>query len=440
MTITATPVPERRATRVAWQVHDPGAGETPTAFDVSVGLGGYWLHLGERPRPHVHLPGAHFGHSIEVELGLRVTARVGDVEVHRIDTTVTLPPAFDVPASRRWELSPFEVVADDRQRRDAGLDMGVDGTFGLATITGTGGPTTVGFAPNGPRLVRWRVDGEQLLGSPVQEVELDARHDGVEVPHASGGPVLHDPTSGMLLLVYHGELWTGGDPLAFWSYLGLARSDDAGRSWTDLGPIIEPEIRPESDRRAVLVEVGAGPYAIVPVDGVDHMVVYFRDTTAEQVPVNVAAAAAPLHDVLVDAHAGRAPAFRKWTGAGFAAPGRGGRSVDLVPDGPLLRWFDVVSLVDHNQLVLVGTDGVGIDWTCLLTTSDDGIVWSPLERLATNRRDGERLYLTLAAPGGADQRRVPGDTVEVFQTRSPRPYPRRWEDARIERARLRRRP
>src|SRR5690606_15953756 len=106
VTITATPVPERRATRVAWQVHDPGAGETPTAFDVSVGLGGYWLHLGERPRPHVHLPGAHFGHSIEVELGLRVTARVGDVEVHRIDTTVTLPPAFDVPASRRWELSP----------------------------------------------------------------------------------------------------------------------------------------------------------------------------------------------------------------------------------------------------------------------------------------------------------------------------------------------
>ena len=331
-------------------------------------------------------------------------------------------------------LSAPTVVATAAQRRSAALHFWCDGTMGIHRRNGR----AVVIAPNGPRLARHVVAGpdgdvaDRLLAGVVA---TDQAIGGLptDVDHASGGPLHHDERSGLLLLVYHGERFRNGDPTDFESFLGLAVSGDDGGSFIDLGPVVT--IHPDPDRRG-WVDVGSG--AMLVRGG--WMRLYFQDRGRHQIRRNLSVAAAAVDDVLACAEAGQAPAFRKYGSGGWNQPGLGGDSADLLdPARGRIAWFDAIRLEPLGLDALVFStveavvDGVAL-WNHALTTSVDGLHWSDPQLLFDSPEPAELLYVTLDS-GERDQRRSTTGVFDLYRTRATTPF--RWDDACVERIRVR---
>jgi hypothetical protein len=346
-----------------------------------------------------------------------------------------LPPYDRFPPAEGWDLGSPEVVADDVLRRAAGRTYWPDGTLGFAR--GSDGDVRC-WAPDGRLLLR--PDGSGPVEGPPTRVltgphRIQATRDPAD--YASGGPVL-DVGDGVLAMVWHGEEHVGGDPEDFWGFLGLARSTDGGETFHDLGRILTPHIRASSPRRVLHVEVGGGSCAL---DDDGHLRVYYRDTldTGSSAPaLGLSAARVPWDDLVAAVHDGRAPDLHKRHDGTWSQPGLGGEADDLLPKGVSLpRWFDVVRH-DGVGWLMVGTGGLAVDWAYVVRTSDDGLEWSDGELLGEPVRDAEVLYLTLSGDDLGDSRRA-ADDLWLWRTRSADAAGGRWDDARLERLRLRRR-
>ncbi len=192
----------------------------------------------------------------------------------------------------------------------------------------------------------------------------------------SGGPIYHDPGTDLLLMVTHHE---GPDVT-----LRMARSDDWGATWTDLGMIIDHE---GQDMRVRYM--GNGGFILHEDQGRTYLYVYHGDGLADGSRTQTSVSRAPLDDVIAAALAHETPTFRKWNGVDWSQPGLGGRSVDLMAD---MGVYGVVGDLDPYFMPALGRyvafypsqiDGSRYPptWNVLVSTSEDALTWTPAVKL-----------------------------------------------------------
>lgn len=345
------------------------------------------------------------------------------------------------PAVRlRFDASPPDVLVTREQRIAAGLHHWIDGTMGIARLA----DRTLAFAPNGARTARHLLiedgaedrSGDRGFVTGLEHAEqriLGARE---RSDHLSGGPALVDPETQSILLLYHGERFTDRDPQDYWSFLGLAVSDDAGRRFEDLGTIVtssQPERDPGRDRP---VEIGPGGFAIH--DG--WMYVFFLDRGILTTHLNLGVARARLDEVWAAARRRQAPRFHTYLDGAFDQPAIGGRATDLLPGlKQRVLWFDVTRIEELDLLLLVygtvtGHQGGVTHWTHLARWSHDAVHWSDPVALYPEPVEQEMLYLAMDS-GGADPRTITGDRFDLYRVVSTAAF--RWDDAQLERLTVR---
>lgn len=316
-------------------------------------------------------------------------------------------------------------VVDHVTRTADGLLHWVDGTMGFHRH---GGGTTV-IAPNGGRLARHRLTSPGFDSKPVA---TNDRIGGQVSPadHASGGPLHFDERSGQLLLSYHGETFTNGDPSDYYAFVGMAVSDDHGATFEDLGRIVTSPLDEHDPYRSRPVDVGSG--AFVARDG--WFLVYFQDRGNGPSRRRLSVARAPVDDVLAAARERRPPAFVKYHDGRWEQPGCGGQSAELLPDTPWLVWFDTAFVEPFGCVLLVYSTswlaGGKPRWMHMAALSRDGLHWSTPVPLLDAPVTDEIIYLTIDS-GGPDQRTITGNSFDVYRTRSTTPY--RWDHAWLER-------
>lgn len=333
------------------------------------------------------------------------------------------------------EVGAPEVVPSTSQRRARQLDYWVDGTFGVHRDAAR----TLVIAPNGPRYARHELGPEGDIGRGLIAGVRGATETIQGLPdavaHASGGPLFHDPITGLLVVVYHGETFRNGDSSDYYSFLGMAASHDGGSTFRDLGRIITSELEEHDAARPRPVDVGSGAFVVVD----DWFLVYFQDRGIIDMRRNLAVARASVAEVFDAATAGRAPEFRKRFEGEFTEPGLGGRSDELIsPANCRIAWFDSIYLEQLGCVGLVASRFVGVAptdlcWTQQLFVSGDGIDWrGPFD--VGSPQPAEMLYVSLDS-GGPDPRRSEDGTFDLYRTRSTTSF--RWDDAQLERLRVR---
>ena len=333
------------------------------------------------------------------------------------------------PRVHHLHVGPAEVVVDHGTRRRLGLDAWVDGTMGFHRWEGR----TRVVSPNGPALAVLDLGPEGLPGRVVNPT-LAIQGGGQHLDHASGGPLHHDPATGQLLLVYHGERFHHGDALDYHSFIGLAVSRDHGGSFQDLGPIVTTDRAEVSEGRLRNVDVGSG--ALLVHDGSFH--VYFQDRDPRSIRLRMGVARAPVAQVVAAAARGESVPWTKYHDGAFSEPGLGGRAQDLLAgvQVPVL-WFDTVHIPAMDRYLLVfstvlGSEGPHGLWNHVAMWSPDAVHWDGFRLLYEEDVRDEILYVTIDS--GGPQRTVTGDGFDLYRLRSTTAY--RWDDSWLERVRV----
>ena len=329
-----TPV---ESVRVSWtideqELHRPRA--NISGYRPVVWAGAYPIWFRTTTDPWIDFPWSKVrsSRSSWFVLGVSVIFEDGE-ETAPFASAWTLPPFCRVATTTGWTVGAAELLVTDAERRSLGLDVWADGCIGIAALRGS----VYGFAANGDNgtraagTARWEIGPDRFIQA-VTGSSISIR--GETADYAAGGSVYHDERHDLLLMLYHGELIPPESPDRFWSFIGLASSDDEGRSWSSHGRIIEPQIGPDARFRPLFTEVGGAPYIVRSDQGVEYLYVYFRETLTDATSLNVSVARAPLAEVVDAAAAGVAPVFHKYLRGGWTEPGLGGASTDLMADGP----------------------------------------------------------------------------------------------------------
>jgi hypothetical protein len=273
------------------------------------------------------------------------------------------PTLIDIFA---WPDGPFGILR-------SGAGDAFFATDGGTHRNGKAGSMTVTFGPL-----------DHPLGSapPIDvtienDLQLNPKHHAYD--YIGGGPVYLVPPglpgAGNLLTVYHAERNTTG-PGGFYSLLGLARSTDAGRSWHDLGEIVEVNQRYRPDLGGF--DLGISQLVTDPTG--TYFSVYFPDWLANGSlnPTHVtvmSVARVPIVPLLTAAFAAQPvplPPFAKWYRGSFSEPGINGRSTDLEP-GSYPGDPSVVYSAYLKRYVVVADDTQKISYA----ESADGVTWTP---------------------------------------------------------------
>lgn len=239
--------------------------------------------------------------------------------------------------------------------------------------------------------------------------------------YLAGGPVYTDPYSGARLLIYHAE--KGGAGNSFYSMLGMAVSTDPnGQVFRDLGVIIQP------NRIGGQAEVGGGSFAVV--NG--YLNVYYSDFLNDGTWASVAVARAPMAELLSNALLGKSTAFNKYYSGDWLEPGIHGKASSLEAGTPANVWLGM-SYNDYlNRLVMVSAQWAPSGVDLYLSSSADGVNWSPRQPVALD--SGEQYYPTIIGTGANPQHS--GQSFYVYYTDSQKGAFGRWSDAQLRRRQI----
>jgi len=312
-----------------------------------------------------------------------------------------------------------ETIYNHNQRRANGLNLWPDGNIGVVP----NGDQFTFFAANGPLMART----VGTLDDPAAKMEANKyliEGDFSEYNYVAGGPVYRDPETGILLLFYHAEIHFG-EPVQFQSLIGLARSTDDGKTFQDLGPIVENNTQPNEDFNCC-ADVGGGTFAIK--DGQFYL--FFRDRLISGYDNQLALAVAPVDEVLAAAQNGMVTEWRKYNNGQYE-PALGGVSSPLEIGNPRAGWYSVMYSTVLNQFVLVSDlyETLSNRSMLYLTTSPDGITWSP--RVMLRDYEGFITYPTMVSLDGSTQ--LMDNTFYLYYTTTPNAEAR-WKDTSLERA------
>jgi len=262
-------------------------------------------------------------------------------------------------------------------------------------------------------------------GSVVENNKLTI--DGVDpqFAYASGGPIYRDPESGLLLMFYHGERHFGGNGSVFHAAIGLAVSQDEGKTFQNLGIILENNAQPDANAPCC-ADMGGATYTIK--DG--QFLVYFRDRQADLNTNELALATAPVDEVVEAAKNGMTSPWFKYQKDG-PQPGLSGTSSPLEIGNPFTDWFSVSynSFIDRYVMVISTHDRAEVyKYQLYLTTSVDGYQWSP--RVLLTETDDELTYPSIIGIEG-DPLSI-GKTFYIYYVTTPRGVTR-WHGTKFQR-------
>jgi hypothetical protein len=243
--------------------------------------------------------------------------------------------------------------------------------------------------------------------------------------YVGGGPVYRvpdgEPGAGSLLIVYHAE--QPANP--FWSWLGLAKSEDEGATWQDLGLIISG---PEPYIAEGALDIGDGNLVVAtdPATLEKYFYIFFPEhcwinsTAFCNGFTYLSVARAPYEALLTAAFAEDSTMvpglFHKYFDKGWNEPGMGGKAAEVFPtvtgltDGdPQVVWSAFrnrfVAIMDNGQYIAYGE-------------STDGLYW-PAMQVIFGRNPETPVYPYANAVGlGADPG-VLGETFYSFYTDWP---------------------
>jgi hypothetical protein len=314
-------------------------------------------------------------------------------------------------SAAEFSIGAPEVVYTNSQRKSGGGSNWPDGSFGVIS-NGNGTYDFYGANSSNSVLTTGTLTDP---GANKQSVSITG------VPkktfsYLAGGPVYEDPYSGARLMIYHAE--DGGKGKSFYSMLGMAISTDpAHKEFRDLGVIIKPNLSSGN------AEVGGGSFAII--NG--YLNVYYTDYMADGNINFVAAARAPMADLMNNAIVGRSTAFTKYYNGAWSEPALGGKSSYLENGDPGNSWLGVSYNEYLNQLVMVSSQWSNDEGDLYLTTSSDGVNWAPRTPLAID--PGEQFYPSLIGAGGT----ITGQQFYAYYTDSQKGTWGRWSDAQLRR-------
>jgi len=356
--------------------------------------------------------------TIGLNFPIRITTIFADTST---STAVTATPYLGpyYGQSTQFTVGTPEEVNSEAERSAVGLDYWVDGNIGFFEREGE----IYSVSANGPDTALVRKDDSSLLGSVI-DANITVQNQEQANDHISGGPVYYDKANDRLYMFYHGEFHPGGDPALFYSYIGMAYSDDGGQTFEDMGQIITPDIAYGDPDRDDATEIGGG--ALVVKD--NRMYVYFKEREDDNTHVKLSVASAELDDVLTAGALGNNTTWNKWDGDGYDAPAIGGTGAEILADYPDSYWMDAAYIQSLNKFVLVYSNGLNDQWTHMISTSDDGVNWSEPERLFGETTD-EIRYISISSSDFTNQRNITGDSFYVYYTRSEIGGGSRWDDA-----------
>jgi hypothetical protein len=327
---------------------------------------------------------------------------------------LAVPPIADRKVGFAWPDTPLGIV-----RTPTG--------YAFFASDGSRHETPVG--PMGGSAVRTLGTLDDPLGrAPPVEAIIAPNPDPAVNPeyrtytYLGGGPVFRVPPglpgAGRLLMVTHAEIRTPATRPhpSFYAILGLAASDDGGRSWIALGEIIRVNHPYEQDMDGF--DIGDPPLVRTP-DG-EFLQIYFRDWQGSaphwgDSVTRASVARAPLAAVAAAAFGGprrSAAPFRKYFEGAWSEPGIGGRATDIYPHGVGADLQVVYSSELHRYIMMIST-GVSV-W---YAESADGLNWSKPQMLRDFRPMHGHIYI-MPAGTGADPA-DPGRSYVVLYTFYP---------------------
>jgi len=357
----------------------------------------------------------------------------------RREVAYHVQPAGVIPQPGQWPYfawsdTPIGVV---RTRDDSGyLFFGSDGGC-HANCSGSGSGSSSNNDQRWGSITRAVGAADDPLGKPfgdpnppVTEFLLPTSTNLPDyVDYVGGGPVhrvsIGEPGAGNLLIVYHVE--RPANP--FWSWLGLAKSEDEGLTWQDLGIIIGG---PQPYTAEGALDIGDGNLMVTtdPATSQKYFYIFFpehcwinsTDTCSGFTYLSVARA--PYEELLRLAFAPNIweplfPAtgmFFKYHNGEWNQPGVEGKASELFPtvtdetDGdPQVVWSAYrnrfVAIMDNAQYVAYGE-------------SIDGLHWPPMQiLLGTNPQTP--VYAYANAVGSGNDPGILGDTFYSYYTAWP---------------------
>jgi hypothetical protein len=317
-----------------------------------------------------------------------------------------------IAAAVDFSVGAKEIIYTSKQRKSKKLKTWPDGSLGV--VSNNNG-TYEFYGANG----KAKVKTTGTLQDPAQK-KSTVTISGVPKKtfnYLSGGPVYHDPTTGMRLMIYHAEKH-GNSAKDFYSVLGLAASaDPKGQSFIDLGLIITPNMQTGQ------TEVGGGSFAVI--DG--HLNVYYRDWFPDGTRSELAVARAPISELINNAWIAKGTSFSKYHNGSWSQPGLGGLASALEVGNPSNAWVSVSHNDYLNQLVMVSSQWTATQPDLYMATSADGVNWSPRQALVTDV--GEQFYPSLIGTG-SDPTHT-GQSFYVYYTDSQKGAWNRWQDAAL---------
>jgi hypothetical protein len=276
------------------------------------------------------------------------------------------PPLIDIFA---WPDGPFGVLR-------SGSRYAFFATDGGNHPNGKGGSVTLTYGESGNPLDDNSPKQPPIDVSIAPNLKLNPNYPNYS--YMGGGPIYQVPAgmpgAGNLLTVYHAERNTTGQG-GFYSLLGLARSTDGGRSWSDLGEIIEANQPYRPGLRGY--DLGISQLVVDPTQ--KYFYVYFPDwiangTTTPSTVTVMSVARVSIRDLLRAAFAATPtplPQFRKYYRGRWDQPGINGLSTDREPgsypgdasvsyDSYLQRY---VVIADDTNAISYGESPDGVNWT-----------------------------------------------------------------------------
>lgn len=240
--------------------------------------------------------------------------------------------------------------------------------------------------------------------------------------YMGGGSVYQVPATqvgaGNLLMVYHAEVPTVSTQ-SFYAVLGMARSLDNGKNWTDLGEIVRVNQAYRTDLDGF--DIGISSLTLSP-DG-KYFYVFFPDwrangTTHWGSTVTSASIARALVASVVQAAFGVRPhavRFEKFYAGWDLSQGLGGYSTDLNTTAPYGGTLTVAYNADLHRYQMLTNGGVVVYYS----ESPDGLHWSPLSLLHDFRNDPDQPSVYVTFVGMGTDPSVLGLQFYIFYTRYP---------------------
>lgn len=328
-----------------------------------------------------------------------------------------------VPVPIAFKVCKRGTVLTMAQRLGKGLTNWPDGTIGIVVSGGHDhfvGPDT------GQQVAQTTgTSSDPAAHGLVAQSHLTTH---LQSNYASGGPI-YRVSSRRWLLFYHAERWPHDESDRFYSWLGMAVSNDQGHTWHDLGQIIRPHIAYNPNARQA-VEVGGGPYVIIG----GYFYVYFRDEVSANgifgpTLSDLSVARAPVASVVSAAARGRVVKWHDYDAGGWTQPGIGGKASPLETGNPPTGWFSVGYDPTVKRYILIAAARDFRGTNLFLSFSLDGIHWTPRQRLTSGT--AESYYPSLIGTGSNPL--ALGHDFNVVYTYSPLGGAARWTDGVLDR-------